>query len=262
MAGGPLRSSFENDSMAFRGLRLTLLLAALSIDVPVLGQALGQAVIDRPGQRLPSPEGQAAAPEGVPAGPALMTRPGALSDPQAGLPYPVAPSAPVPHPYADPTVGPKLRVFEPKARVYFDTGTDSPEKLDMFQDGSLVPSINFLELTWMRPFRRPFGHEDWRWGPNLGIGITSQAGDSDDGTNRSSGAPVVICSVGLLCEFPLSALQLRRLREHQGPNPELRELAPTAGLEVGYALGVSSDERLTHIADGAIYVGLSFHVLP
>lgn len=177
-------------------------------------------------------------------------------------PFPATEFAPVPHPLEDATIGPKLRVFEPKARVYFDTGTDSPDKLDMFQDGSLVPSINFLELTWMRPFRRPFGHEDWRWGPNLGVGISSQAGDSEDGTIKSSGAPVVICSLGFLGEFPLSALQLRRLRAHQGPDPELRELAPTAGLEVGYAVGVSSDERLSHIADGAVYVGVSFHVLP
>jgi hypothetical protein len=165
----------------------------------------------------------------------------------------------------DPTVGPTFRVFEPKARVYFDTGWEAPDKLNIFHDGSLVPSLNFLELVWRRRWPDGVGHRDWRWGPSLGVGISSQAGDSTDGTLRASGAPVLMLSAGLLTEFPLSTWQLSRLRQGGYFNPDVeRELvaaAPTAGIEFGYALGVSSDESLDYSADGAIYVGVSLHVL-
>ena len=35
----------------------------------------------------------------------------------------------------DDSIGPTVRVFEPKARVYFDTGWEAPDKLDLFHDG-------------------------------------------------------------------------------------------------------------------------------
>jgi hypothetical protein len=156
-------------------------------------------------------------------------------------------------------------VFEPKARVYFDTGWEAPDKLNLFHDGSLVPSINFLELFWRRRWPQHIGHDDWRWGPSLGVGISSQAGNSSDGTLSASGAPVLLLSAGLQTEFPLSTWQLNRLRENGHCNPDLeRDLlatGPTAGIEFGYALGVSSDESLGYSADGAIYVGVSLHVL-
>lgn len=154
----------------------------------------------------------------------------------------------------DPTLGPTLRVFEPKARVYFDTGWEAPDKLDIFHDGSLVPSINFVELFWQRPWGR-FGRPDWRWGPAIGVGISSQAGDSSDGTLEASGAPVLLLSGGLQYEFPLTAYRPDVLPARDGP-------PPTAGIEFGYAGGISSDESLDYSADGAIYVGVSLHILP
>ena len=166
----------------------------------------------------------------------------------------------------DDSVGPSIRVFEPKARVYFDTGFEATSKLDIFHDGSLAPSINFLELYWARPWAEGIGHPDWRWGPNVGVGISSRAGDSRDGSVESSGAPVLLLSYGLLFEFPLSTRQIDALREDPAYGPaaasRLRSLSPKAGVEFGYALGVSSDETLDYSADGAIYVGVTLHVAP
>ncbi|MCA9269831.1 MAG: hypothetical protein KDA41_15225, partial [Planctomycetales bacterium] len=167
---------------------------------------------------------------------------------------------------ADPTIGPSIRVFEPKARVYFDTGWEAPDKLDLFHDGSLAPSINFLELYWARPWSSRLGHEDWRWGPNFGVGISSRAGDSSDGSVQASGAPVLVMSYGLLFEFPLTSGQIEAVRHDPNYGPaaanQWRRLAPKAGVEVGYALGVSSDETLAYNLDGAIYVGVTLSVLP
>ncbi len=149
---------------------------------------------------------------------------------------------------------PTLRIFEPKARVYFDTGWESPSKLDIFQDGSLSPSINFIEILWQEEFpvlfdRYALGAPDWRWGPNIGIGLSSQASDSADGTRQASGAPVMLLSLGIQMDFPLTARD-----GHTRPQ--------SIGVEFGYAVGFSADESLDYSADGAIYVGVSAHLFP
>jgi hypothetical protein len=98
------------------------------------------------------------------------------------------------------------------------------------------------------------------------VGISSRAGDSSDGTTLASGAPVLLMSYGLVFEFPLTSAQSDMLRADAANHPamlaHLRRLAPKAGVEVGYALGVSADETLDYSADGAIYVGVTLHVLP
>jgi hypothetical protein len=204
----------------------------------------------------------------LPPVPGQQTFPPNVGQPTHPLPESVAEAAsPVESPgyWHDPTIGPTFRVFEPKARVYFDTGWEAPDKLNIFHDGSLVPSINFLELFWRRRWPHGIGHRDWRWGPSFGVGISSQAGDSADGSLQASGAPVLLLSAGLQTEFPLSTWQLSQLREGGLCSAEVEQhllaAAPTAGIEFGYALGVSSDESLDYSADGAIYVGVSVHVL-
>jgi hypothetical protein len=154
----------------------------------------------------------------------------------------------------DPTLGPTLRIFEPKARVYFDTGWEAPDKLDIFHDGSLAPAINFFELFWQNSWG-DYGQPEWRWGPCIGLGISSVAGNSADGTLQASGAPVLMVSTGLQLEFPLASRRSHFTKFDRG-------LLPTAGVEFGYALGISSDESLDYSADGAIYVGVSLHVIP
>ncbi|WP_145053787.1 hypothetical protein [Lignipirellula cremea] len=150
-------------------------------------------------------------------------------------------------------VRPTIRIFEPKARVFFDTGWEAPGKLDIFHDGSLSPSINFIEISWAHKYWEPFegyrlGREEWTLGPVIGFGLSSLPGDSGDGTAQSSGAPVLMLSAGLQFDFPFSNID--------------SPYAPTAGLEVGYAVGISSDESLDYVADGAIYVGVSLHIWP
>jgi hypothetical protein len=121
--------------------------------------------------------------------------------------------------------------FEPKVRAYFDTGTDDPGEVDVFQDGALTPTVNFasfyayrkaaLRTESGRPSASagteasgPEGGEgkrtgdtlnSIRYGFNAGIGISSPAGDSPDGTADSSDAPVVVVSMGVLLD-----LQMRR----------------------------------------------------
>jgi hypothetical protein len=43
---------------------------------------------------------------------------------------------------------PYAEYFTPAVRVYFDTGDDEPDELDVFKDGSLSPAVDFLALTW------------------------------------------------------------------------------------------------------------------
>ncbi|MCH7911350.1 MAG: hypothetical protein IIB38_17265, partial [Candidatus Hydrogenedentes bacterium] len=40
------------------------------------------------------------------------------------------------------------RYFSPKARIYFDLGTDDADEVDLFQDGSVTPTIDFVNVFW------------------------------------------------------------------------------------------------------------------
>ncbi len=135
-----------------------------------------------------------------------------------------------------------------------------PDKLDIFPDGSLAPSINLVELYWAQACSERIGRPDWRWGPNIGVGISSRAGDSRDGSVQASRAPVLLLSYGFLFEFPLTSSQANH--KHGPPSYDPRRFAPTAGIEFGYALGISSDQAHDYAADGAIYVGVSLHMTP
>lgn len=183
---------------------------------------------------------------------------------RSGEPVDVMGVLPPPSPsmyYApDDPPGLSIRIFEPKARVYFDTGWEAPDKLDIFHDGSLAPSINFVELYWTQALNERFGHPDWRWGPNIGVGIGSRAEDSLDGSVRASAAPVLLMSYGFLFEFPLTSSRVDY--KHAGPGYGPRRFAPTAGIECGYAMGVASDRSHDFAADGAFYVGVSLHMTP
>lgn len=157
-------------------------------------------------------------------------------------------------------LGPEVRVFEPKARVFFDLGEERPGKLDIFHDGSLAPSINFIELYWAEHWPEGAGHQDWRWGPIIGAGISSPAGTN--GAAEATGAPVLLCSIGLQFEFVLNQQAIDKLRE-QGASPrainEARQESPRIGFEFGLAGGVSSDETLDFKGDGAAFAGVTLH---
>jgi hypothetical protein len=147
-----------------------------------------------------------------------------------------------------------VQVFQPKARVYFDSGTDDPDEVDIFNDGSLVPAINFVEIYWGCPFEgwvEGVGDADWTWGPALGLGITAPANNSDDGTNKASGAPVALASLGLQARLPIGATASD---DANSSNESF------VGLEFGRAIGYSADEGLSDVDDGAWYVGLTLNI--
>jgi hypothetical protein len=137
------------------------------------------------------------------------------------------------------------RFFTPSARIYFDSGTDDPGEIDIFNDGSVSATINILEFILRRPandFFQPSGDDRIYWGPALGFGITTPARDSDDGAVEASDAPVFLISAGLFVEIALSGDDKRSII-----------------LEGGYTTGFSTDEGLSDNSDGAFYVGLGFN---
>ncbi len=139
-------------------------------------------------------------------------------------------------------IKPEFRFFQPKLRVYFDTGEDDENEVDLFNDGTLSPTINLLEVYWPFKFNEHIGHDKWRWGPSLGGGISAPAGDSEDNTKQASDAPVVLLTAGLLVKFPFSEGEKSR----------------SVDFEAGYAMGFSTDEEFDNINDGAVYVGVGF----
>jgi len=145
----------------------------------------------------------------------------------------------------DMTKGWKPRVFQPSARIYFDTGSDDPNEIDLYNDGNLVPTINLLELY------RPCKPQDFfldtdknlYFGPAFGVGISAPAEDGDKKTGgpapeEASDAPVLLLTAGVLVELEITKNAF-------------------AGLEFGYAMGFSADEGLSDADDGAFYVGLA-----
>lgn len=159
-------------------------------------------------------------------------------------------------------LGPKLRVFQPKARIYFDTGDDDEGELDIFEDGSLQPAVNLVEIYWAMNYdilgtgEKSLGKQmtdlGWTWGPSLGFGLSTPAQDSENGDRKASGAPVLLISAGLVAEFPLGTADSN--------NTDITKNATKLGIEFGYAMGFSADEGLSDIDDGAIYVGLNLHI--
>ena len=135
----------------------------------------------------------------------------------------------------------KIRFFDPSARVYFDGG-DAEEKLDMFNNGNLNASINFASLYLPWRFGRSGYFDVWSWGPAVGIGVSAPAQSSDDESKKSSGAPVVLASVGFQVEYALN------------------NSGASFGFELGRGFGFSTDESLKDSNDQATYVGLKINI--
>jgi len=172
---------------------------------------------------------------------------------------------------------PQMRIIEPKLRIYFDTGNDDPDEVDAFDDGALVPTLNLVEIRWVRHVgdkpnqtleqRAESGNENpWSWGIAAGAGVGMPAQDSEDGTTEASDAPVLLLSLGMFIEYDMMGMDkatreaiLEQLSKNHG-NLTTRDLVPTIGLEAGYAWAISADEGLEDIEDGAWYFGMIFHV--
>lgn len=45
-------------------------------------------------------------------------------------------------------LGSEAEYFTPSARIYFDTGSDEDDEIDLYQDGSLGAAVDFLGINW------------------------------------------------------------------------------------------------------------------
>ena len=169
----------------------------------------------------------------------------------------------------------EVRIFKPCTRVYIDTGSDDDDEVDVFNDGSLVPSLTFAELffpisgVWEKEGVSGSqaaigpGEKEWRLGLTVGLGLSSPADDgvinNDDETDEAddkagtkevideaSSAPVVLGSIGLLFEVPIGK--------------QSNNMKNTIGFEAGYAFGVTSSEKYDDINDSAVYIGLALNI--
>jgi hypothetical protein len=131
-----------------------------------------------------------------------------------------------------------LRYFEPKLRVYVDTGTDDDGEIDIFKNGALSPTFDLAQLL----LSNTTGMDgDWKWGFQLAAGVTSPAGDSEDGMEEATNAPVILMSAGTFLSHRLSA----------GDDAMWLEL------EFGWVRGFTADEAFENNDDSAIYFGLT-----
>lgn len=130
------------------------------------------------------------------------------------------------------------RFLYPSTRVYFDSGTDSADKADLFNDGNINLTLDVVTLYFPWRMGRGEFYDNWSWGPTISAGISSASKDSKDGSEEASNAPVVLFSAGLMLEYKFS------------------EDGPYFAFEVGRAYGFSSDESFGDNSDDATYVGL------
>ena len=168
-----------------------------------------------------------------------------------------------------------IRAFSPSARLYFDTGTDDKNEIDVFEDGKLSPAITLAEIYF--PYGRwknwhkldpnsvtnPLSDKEEKkisyfnqflFGPTFGIGITVPPEDAERGVKinngdeisepASSNAPVLFLNAGFLLLFPLD----------NSNNPS------TLGFEFGLTRGYSTDDSIDNKDDSAIYAGLVFNI--
>jgi len=141
------------------------------------------------------------------------------------------------HAVVDPVkVGPDLGhgwrlrwdALKPSGRIFFDTGSDDPGEVDLFNDGTATVQLQFLSLG-----AEYIAVDSLHFYPNVSAGISS----AQTGTNESG--LVFALSAGLTVEFPFT--------------DTIR-----AGLESGYMTGFTADESFDDANDGAFYVGLTF----
>ncbi|PCJ18125.1 MAG: hypothetical protein COB04_07635 [Gammaproteobacteria bacterium] len=128
----------------------------------------------------------------------------------------------------------EARFLKPGARVYFDTGADSKDEIDIFENGEFNPTVDVASIYLPWRFGTSSYFDPWSWGPLLGVGISTQT--------KESLAPVVLASYGLLVEYTIGVK------------------GASFGLELGRAIGFSSDESFEDNTDSATYVGLKITI--
>ena len=121
-------------------------------------------------------------------------------------------------------------MFEPSARVYFDTGRDDDGEIDLFDDGKMAVNVSVAK------FYHEARYDNFAVGANIQLGLAASNGES------STDAPVVTVGAGV------------ELKVYNG------EGASPLVLELGYMKGYSSEESFSggDRDDGAMYVGINF----
>ncbi len=124
------------------------------------------------------------------------------------------------------------RVFTPSLRTFFDRGTDDPGEIDLYDNGTLGLSLNFVSLDYMWVF------EKVNVGPSVSLGLSSASGS---GTDDSA---IFFWGFGLRTTLKSST-------------------NVPVSFEIGYMQGISADEGLdsTQRDDSAIYVSIDIPII-
>lgn len=130
----------------------------------------------------------------------------------------------------------EMRFFDPSTRVYFDRGSDSDKKADLFKDGGLDVTLDFLSIY--LPWRLGISqyYDRYSWGPIASAGISSSSTDTTDGIGA-----MALISTGFMFEYRT-------------------ESKTSFGLEVGHAWGFSANESYSEKMDKAWFMGIKINV--
>lgn len=115
------------------------------------------------------------------------------------------------------------QILKPATRIYFDTGSDDPGELDIFKDGSIGVSVDFLNISY-----------DWGITDELTIGGFFAGGISST-TSDTDHSAILMWSAGV-------AVGIKDM--------------PFA-FEAGVLQGISASETLSDKTDTALFVGIS-----
>lgn len=157
---------------------------------------------------------------------------------------------------------PQVRFLQPKARVFFDLKRDNDSEFDLFRDGSILASLDVLEIYKPLKFVTDFFGEErgksmtlhdlgWRFGATMGLGITTALAN---GGNEGSGAPIGVASIGLRYEFPIGPEPPAVL--DQSGRPIRLDQRTRVGFEAGFQVGTSTDESIADRFDAGFYIGM------
>lgn len=156
---------------------------------------------------------------------------------------------------------PQVRFLQPKARVFFDLKRDNDSQFDLFRNGSLLASLDLLEIYKPLKFVTDFFAEEdgkamplhdlgWRFGATVGLGLTTAISNS----GIDGGAPIGVASMGLRYEFPIGPEPPLVL--DQSGRPIRLDQRTRVGFEAGMQVGTTTNEDITDRFDAGLYVGL------
>ena len=115
------------------------------------------------------------------------------------------------------------QILKPSTRIFFDTGSDDTGELDIFKDGHIAVSVDFLTISY-----------DFALSENVTIGAFVAGGISSS-TSEADRSAILMWSTGI-------ALNVRDM---------------PFSFEAGILQGISASETLSDHTDTALFVGIS-----